>query len=194
MSDRQVPFRFGVASPVRTMMFVDGENLAIRFKSAIGEAKPPGHVVHEPNIFVWSPHLNGDHRNFCDVVRKHLYTSLVCAHERINEIIDRLQDLGIESPRVFKQQGNKGSKQVDVSLAVEMLAHAHAKNYEVAILIAGDEDYVPLIEAVKATGRRVFLWALSDGLSPDLRRRADHYFCLDDLLLNSSPHVCLDRQ
>jgi uncharacterized LabA/DUF88 family protein len=64
-----------------------------------------------------------------------------------------------------------------------MLLHAARKNYEVAILIAGDEDYVPLVEAVKSEGRRVYVWAVSNGLSPALRRAADHFNLLDELLL-----------
>jgi uncharacterized LabA/DUF88 family protein len=74
---------------------------------------------------------------------------------------------------------NKGrpSKAVDIFLAVDMLSNAHRKNYALAILIAGDGDYVPLVKAVKAEGSRVFVWFFdeSHGLSRDLRISADHY-------------------
>ena len=40
--------------PCRVMVFVDGENLAIRWKSKIAEEKVPSHVECEPNVFVWS--------------------------------------------------------------------------------------------------------------------------------------------
>ena len=68
-------------------------------------------------------------------------------------------------------------KGVDISLAVDMLSHAHRKNYALAILIAGDADYVPLVKAVKAEGSRVFVWFFDEryGLSRDLRMSADHY-------------------
>jgi uncharacterized LabA/DUF88 family protein len=39
-----------------------------------------------------------------------------------------------------------------------MLTHAHKGNYDIAILIAGDDDYGPLVKAVKDTGCRVVLW------------------------------------
>jgi uncharacterized protein (TIGR00288 family) len=77
-----------------------------------------------------------------------------------------------------------GSKQVDISLSVEMLSHAHYGNYDAAVLVAGDEDYIPLVEAVKAQGKQVFIWFVKDGLSPALRRSADYYFDLGEILLN----------
>jgi uncharacterized LabA/DUF88 family protein len=67
---------------------------------------------------------------------------------------------------------------VDISLSVEMLQHAHRRNLAVAILVARDEDYVPLVDAVIAEGARVVLWFFGDGLSTTLKRRVDLYFDL----------------
>jgi uncharacterized LabA/DUF88 family protein len=46
-----------------------------------------------------------------------------------------------------------------------------------AILIAGDGDYVPLVKAVKAEGSRVYLWFFNEhyGLSRNLRISVDYY-------------------
>jgi uncharacterized protein (TIGR00288 family) len=71
---------------------------------------------------------------------------------------------------------------VDITLATEMLGHAHRKNYDIAVLVAGDEDYVPLAEAVKREGRQVVLWFVKDGLSPALQGAADHFWDLGELL------------
>jgi len=48
--------------------------------------------------------------------------------------------------------------------------------------VAGDEDYVPLVNAVKNAGRRVFVWFVGDGLSPALKRAADYYFDIGTVL------------
>jgi uncharacterized LabA/DUF88 family protein len=64
-----------------------------------------------------------------------------------------------------------------------MLIHAHRKNYDVAILVAGDQDYIPLVDAVMAEGARVVLWFLEKGLHPALKRKADYYFDLGLILL-----------
>jgi len=168
---------------VRAMVFVDGENLALRYGNMLTAkgVNPPSHVSYEPNIFVWSTGLN----NVClygGVLRKYYYTSVQGDASFLTEIEEKLKSAGIETPRVFKKTKGRGSKRVDISLATDMLTHASRKNYDIAVLVAGDEDYVPLVEAVKAEGRRVFLWFLKDGLSAVLRRSADYYADIAEIL------------
>ena len=68
--------------------------------------------------------------------------------EFMGEYSDRLgQLLGEELE--FTEKG------VDTKLTVEMLEMCMSDAYDDAILFAADEDYVPLVEAVKKTGRRV---------------------------------------
>lgn len=66
-----------------------------------------------------------------------------------------------------------------------MLSHAHRKNYDVAILVAGDDDYVPLVRAIKAEGCRVVLWFFQDsaGLSQNLVNECDYFFDISWFLL-----------
>jgi len=66
-----------------------------------------------------------------------------------------------------------------------MFTHAHRRNYDIAVLVAGDEDYLPLVEAVKGEGRQVVLWFVQDGLSAALQRSADHFWDLGKLLFSS---------
>jgi uncharacterized LabA/DUF88 family protein len=159
----------------RAMVFVDGENFTIRYGKMLGVDKPARHVRLEPNIFLWSNYLNKCLYNNCEVVRKYFYTAVQGDEKRRAEIEDKLIEYGIEAPRVFKKTKQRGSKRVDISLATDMLTHAHRKNYDVAVLVAGDEDYVPLVEAVMAEGRRVVLWFVQGGLSPALRKKVDHF-------------------
>jgi len=170
---------------VPSMVFVDGENLAVRYGSILQSSgrHAPSHVQYELGVYVWSQGLN----NLCfrgGVVRRHYYTSVQGDTDRVIEVVDRLKAAGIEAPNVFKKTKTKGSKRVDVSLTTDMLLHAARKNFEVAILVAGDEDYVPLVEAVKSEGRRVLLWFVSNGLSPALKRSADYFHDLDEVLLS----------
>ena len=68
-----------------------------------------------------------------------------------------------------------------------MLSHATRKNINIAVLIAGDEDYVPLVEAVKAEGVRILLWFFDEGLSPVLKRSVDRYTNIGELLFKAEP-------
>ena len=171
----------------RVMIFVDGENLAIRYGAMLENDEPYRHVHFKKDTYVWSDYLNIPNQKGIEVIRSHYYTSLTGDQEKIESVQDYLIDLGIKSPKVFKKVRNRRSKRVDISLSVDMLKHAHRKNYDIAILVAGDEDYVPLVEAVKDEGCRVFLWFLSDGLSESLKRGVDHYFNLDYALFNPEP-------
>lgn len=166
---------------VPTLVFVDGENLAIRYKDLAKQKclEPSPSPFYEPDVFLWSDTLN----KLCDcagALRRHYYTSVVGDETRRKDIEDRLKAAGIEAPSVFKKpkkDKDRPSKGVDISLAVDMLTHASRKNYGLAILIAGDGDYVPLVKAVKAEGSRVYVWFFdeSHGLSRDLRMSADYY-------------------
>jgi hypothetical protein len=173
------------------MVFVDGENLAIRYGARLKEqqGQPASHVWYEPNVFVWSMGLN----NICvqqHVVRKHYYTCTQGDTDRLDALHDRLRKAHIEAPYVFKKDKRKGSKRVDIQLTVDMLIQATRKSYQTAVLVAGDEDYVPLVQAVKDEGRLVVLWAVEGGLSASLRRTADYYADIGEVLFASelNPH------
>jgi len=165
------------------MVFVDGENLTKRYRDLMKQRDMLVHLKssqwYKPDVFLWSEILN-ELCNQVGALRKHYYTSAVGSVEDLKDIEDQLKEAGIESPYVFKRPksgSNRPSKRVDISLAVDMLSHAHRKNYTLAILIAGDADYVPLVKAVKAEGSRVYVWFFDEryGLSRDLRMSADYY-------------------
>ncbi len=64
-------------------------------------------------------------------------------------------------------------------------------NYDIAILVAGDDDYVPLVRAIKEEGRRIILWFFegSKGLSKALRREADYFFDISWFLLKPQDKI-----
>lgn len=178
----------------RIMVFVDGENLAIRFQKLLGSQEPPAHVKFERDVYVWSRFLNRVGEPAVPIIRRYYYTSVQGDTDRRAEIHDRLSKLGIEAPRVFRKIKNRGSKRVDISLATEMLGHAHRGNYDMAVLVAGDEDYVPLVEAVAREGARVVLWFLRKGLSNQLERSVDHFFDISNVLLAPSANAMERRE
>lgn len=186
MASRRQPFPASMRNS-RVMVFVDGENLAIRYGEKLGNSTPFRHINFEKDVFVWSPYLNFTTHKDCDIIRRYYYTSVMGDEKKQEEIHDRLRLVEIEAPRVFKRHKKRGSKRVDISLAVDMLTHASRKNYDLAVLVAGDEDYVPLVDAIMAEGCRVCLWFLENGLSPILRRQVDLYFDIGHVLFEEDP-------
>jgi len=74
--------------------------------------------------------------------------------EQQKERFDRIQSLSGFHVRLGKLTGTRSLRQkgVDVLLAVDMLDHAFRKNMEEVYLLAGDADFVPLVEAVTRVG------------------------------------------
>jgi uncharacterized LabA/DUF88 family protein len=171
----------------RAMIFVDGENLTLRYKHMLrarGE-QSSYHLVYDADGFIWSKYFVGTRgpgpsiRPSIPVMRSYYYTSVRGDEPARHEAEDRLKEIGIDAPMIFPKSKNERSKRVDITLSVDMLIHAVRKNCDVAILFTGDEDFYPLIRAVQGEGARVVLCALSSGLSRKLRMIADEFVNLD---------------
>jgi uncharacterized LabA/DUF88 family protein len=65
-----------------------------------------------------------------------------------------------------------------------MMSHAFLNAYDVAVRIAGDGDYVPLVAELKRLRKVVYVgFFTSSGLNPELRIASDTFFPLDDALV-----------
>jgi NYN domain len=72
-------------------------------------------------------------------------------------------------------------KRVDTRLVAEMIHYAAIGAFDAAVLVSGDDDFVPAVEAVNALGRQVWVatWSAED-LSKDLRVRCFGQIHLSD--------------
>jgi hypothetical protein len=171
----------------RWMAFIDGENRAIRAaKVTAGKfALPPGEFFR-PNVFVWMPKVDparnwiGNHAPLQhNAIRAHYYTSIQGDEALVSTAREEIWKLGFD-PSVFKKRDGR-AKAVDIALTTDLLTHAFLDNYDVALLVAGDGDYVRAIEAVKNRGKVVyvaFFRGNESGLNPELRLAADTFFDL----------------
>lgn len=170
------------------MVFVDGENLTARaealYHSILNDER-----CYSKGVFVWLPHL--DPRELWHVrgwgtqqwaVRAHYYTSVRGDTNRIDKERWRLRGLGFQ-PSVFKRDANQTkAKGVDIQLTTDLLGHAFRDNYDVAVLFAGDSDYLPLVREVQRLGKLVYLVFFAgdgSGLSDELRLECDQFIELN---------------
>ncbi len=109
-------------------------------------------------------------------------------HNRISE--DGFRVIARES--VIKRGDRFVQKEVDVSLACEMLEHALMDHFDVAVIVSGDRDFVPVMQKVQAAGKRVEVAAFQNEMNAESRRSADIFYELDDLpiLTMESPMDC----
>ena len=144
------------------MTFVDGENLTFRAQEVLSNSNITpidGHYWMKDR-FIWQPGQRGiniinqgSNRLDLSAVRAYYYTSLVGDDPALEQVRSKLWDLGF-TPRVFKKhKQTEKAKGVDISLTKDMLSHAFNNHYDVGVLIAGDGDYVPLVEEVKHLGK-----------------------------------------
>lgn len=71
-------------------------------------------------------------------------------------------------------------KGVDIMLATDMITHSFKNNYDIAILVAGDNDYVGAIQAVKDNGKNLEVALFGkESSSRQLRITADNIISLN---------------
>ncbi len=71
-------------------------------------------------------------------------------------------------------------KGVDIQLATDMITHSFKNNYDVAVLVAGDNDFVGALQAVKDNGKNVEVALFGkERTSMQLRNVADKVVTID---------------
>jgi len=167
----------GTSLPTAKLMaFVDGgylrEECANRFDEEINYLK-----LKESILSYFNANCNGKYAG--DLVRIYYYDAII---DRLNPKYDKQNDyfnrikgnngyqvrLGKLVPTGKDGSGELKQKGVDVLLAVDMITKAYSNQYEFAILLAGDSDFLEVVNAVKDSGKRVFGMYFRGHISDDL--------------------------
>ena len=77
--------------------------------------------------------------------------------------------------------GEREQKEVDVAMACEMVLHAVNDNYDTAIIVSGDRDFVPAVEHIQRLGKTVEVASFESCKSSFLKKAADKYTNLSRL-------------
>ena len=103
-----------------------------------------------------------------------VFTETVLSNDRWAMRLGKLQKRKEGNKDVFEQ------KRVDVLLSVDMVRHAAAGHIQHAVLIAGDSDFIPAVEAAKESGVTLSLWCGNyNTVHNDLIALADEVHQLD---------------
>ena len=80
-----------------------------------------------------------------------------------------------------RESGNTSMKgNLDIELAIDALTES--SHYDTALLVTGDSDFVPLVEALRARGKRVMVAATQQNVAVELRQAVGvNYIDLRDL-------------
>lgn len=172
--------------PYHAHGFVDGAYLRkLAEKSLVPLVDPRtlvSNVVNSPEVQTWGslPHTHGevcltrviyyDARPDEDVEENKELRDYWSAVELLRDT-----ELGFGSLRGGTKRKPPRQKGVDTLLAVDMLVGAFTGIYSVAVLIAGDADFVPVVNEVRRRGVMVVLASNEQEVARDLRRSADRF-------------------
>jgi hypothetical protein len=192
-----------VLRDTRWMLFVDGENFTKagqRMLTGAGLRLMKGRYWL-PDVFLWTPNGTGPHWYAIEpkrsgtgaasffmpspdahLVRAYYYTSTVSNEPEWTKTRIAIRQLGFE-PRLFQRRKGR-TKAVDIALATDVLALGAARQYDAAVIVSGDGDYVPLLEAVKRMGLHAAAAFVSNDLSPEIPITADEFASLSLPLLS----------
>jgi len=185
----------------RAILFVDGENLVMRYQTMVAAGRTPReNVKHRKDVFVWHDSLT----NFFDhgVMRACYYTSVVGDEARVTEVKAELAALRYMyfpphrlaaymaqvTPVVFKKPAqSQKTRNVDIQIVIDVMRYATGDAYDHLLLASGDGDYLPLISEAMRAGKQVHVAAFSSGLHPAIAHSVDKFIDLDELFFHPQP-------
>jgi uncharacterized LabA/DUF88 family protein len=160
----------------RVVIFIDGSNLYHCVIDQFGRAdidfSKLAQVLTDGRRLVRTYYYNA-------VVRREDGEERYKTQQRFFDNLRRVPYLDLRLGRLERRGNAVVEKGIDVRVATDMLWQAHNNVYDTAILVSGDADYVPAVEAVKAIGKHVEVAFVERGRSMDLQQTADRFVPLD---------------
>ena len=159
----------------RVMVFIDGSNLYHVLGQTCGR--------HDLQFDKFAQKLAGDR----DLRRVYYYNIRQEAFEGGSNVSeqDRFLSSLYDTPYlevklgIWKQRGGTMvEKGVDVMLAVDLVTRAYRDQYDTAIIVSGDADFFPALQAAKDVGKHVEVAAFDTNISSEAARVADVHFKL----------------
>lgn len=102
--------------------------------------------------------------------------------QKFFEYLKEVSKLNLYFGRLEKRpDGKKTKKGVDVKIAVDLLVNAYKNNYDVALLISNDADFIPAIEEVQKINKQVINVSFPKTKSYHLNKICDSTIKINDI-------------
>jgi hypothetical protein len=169
----------------KTHAFVDGaylRRLAVEARRPLPNPKElVVNAIGRDPLVDWC--TRGGEGKFVRLDRLSYYDARPEANEPISETlqsywdaIELLPDCDLGFGRLRGRPRHRRQKGVDTLIAVDMLSGAFDHIFDIAILVTGDADFVPVVQEVKRRGVKVGLIAESGSTSNELQRAVDRFY------------------
>lgn len=163
--------------PERAMVFIDLMNLY----ESLGNLKAKTDVdYHKLALKLAEPHRR--------LIRCHAYTGAYdqarepdkyAAQVKFFNRIHGMPFVTLKTRPLLYRGGTYIQKGVDTLIATDMVSMAFLNHYDIALLVSGDGDLAPAVEAVKAAGKQIIVAAFPRSRSTAVGNAADHEIVLD---------------
>jgi len=114
----------------------------------------------------------------CELCSIYFYTGRVGENHKQNHFIEKLQKLGytVKAKEVKRIKISKSAYEwkgnLDVELTIDVLGNVN--NFDTLVLMSGDSDFAPLLDAVKAKRKRVIVMSTKGHVAKELLERAKY--------------------
>jgi len=179
-----------------TLVFVDGENLVMRYQEMLGGGLAPyADNVHINDSFIWNQRVLND--NLWNIKRISYYTSVVGDDERVRGVRKRIASVKFRCrlhggtndgvtrdaqlvPFVRKKHSKANKASIcDMAIAVDVMRACYRNHADAIWIFSGDGDFHQLVSEAVHAGKVVYLSAFSSGLNEDLLHAVDEFISLD---------------
>ena len=106
-------------------------------------------------IYFYDAIVNDQHPKYEE--QRNYFNNLTCQFLTL-----RLGELVQSSNKPPRQKG------VDILMAIDSLTKAQQNQYDVALFLLGDRDFIPLVNAIKDTGKKTLWIGYLKNVSPEL--------------------------
>ncbi len=154
----------------RVMVFIDGSNLYHVLSQSCGR-----HDLQFDKFALKLANGRQLQRIYYYNIRQESDTNRNVGLEQ-QKFLDSLYDTPYVEVRlgIWKQRGDiMVEKGVDVMLATDLVTNAYKDHYDTAIVVSGDADFYPALQAVKDVGKHIEVAAFDMNLSAESSRVAD---------------------
>lgn len=193
---------------LRTMVFIDFQNFNISYNEYCNYK---GLIRKHINYCVLSQQLNNCLQLTSQVIKTYLFASKPCdqlltvesyqkqydwlcklKQSNYFEVIEGQQvirridgiEVDVTNPKTFTTI----EKGTDVNVAVQMLSKGFQNAYDIAILVSGDTDYIPVVESLHNLGKTVILATLPQQNIDKYRTIIDRHISISSQIIDRSEY------
>jgi len=167
----------------RVMIFIDGSNLYYSLKH-IGISKIDFQklvrLLSKDNLLVSTYYYNSP----LDIsINQKKY----CEQQKFFHELSKVPDFKVVLCKLRKHKRKNKEfifdvKGDDVHLAVDLVSGAYENLYDTAIILSGDEDFVPAIKKAQKLGKKIINAYFKSSSSASLKKTCDEFIYMNDLV------------